>query len=137
VLGRGDDQAPGVRAGRRLFLSRDRRSRPGDVEGDPGRFGAAASIVAKVARDRMMRKSMSVTRLYYGFKPSTKGSNGEHLRALAETGLPVHRRSFRCVTDEGRPRRENRSHERGKTGEVRSARWGASYVSNGNVVGCS
>jgi ribonuclease HII len=63
---------------------------------------AAASIVAKVTRDRMMRE-LDERYPVYGFCRHKGYVTGEHLRALAEHGpSPVHRRSFRCVPD-GRP----------------------------------
>jgi ribonuclease HII len=55
---------------------------------------AAASIVAKVVRDRMMRRLDS---LYpaYGFATNAGYSTAAHLAALAEHGpCPLHRRSF-------------------------------------------
>jgi ribonuclease HII len=58
---------------------------------------AAASIVAKVTRDRMMHE---LDRRYpvYGFCRHKGYVTGEHLRALAEFGpCAEHRRSFRCV----------------------------------------
>ena len=80
---------------------------------------AAASIVAKVTRDRMMRE-LDERYPVYGFCRHKGYVTGEHLRALAEHGpSPVHRRSFRCVPVDGRGR-ENRCHERGRPGEVRS-----------------
>jgi ribonuclease HII len=58
---------------------------------------AAASIVAKVTRDRMMRE-LDEHYPVYGFCRHKGYVTGEHLRALAEHGpSPVHRRSFRCV----------------------------------------
>ena len=58
---------------------------------------AAASIVAKVTRDRMMRE-LDARYPEYGFCRHKGYVTGEHLRALAEHGpSPVHRRSFRCV----------------------------------------
>ena len=60
---------------------------------------AAASIVAKVTRDRMMRE-LDERYPVYGFCRHKGYVTGEHLRALAEHGpSPVHRRSFRCVPD--------------------------------------
>lgn len=60
---------------------------------------AAASIVAKVTRDRMMRE-LDERYPVYGFRRHKGYVTGEHLRALAEHGpSPVHRRSFRCVPD--------------------------------------
>jgi len=66
---------------------------------------AAASIVAKVTRDRMMRE-LDERYPVYGFCRHKGYVTDEHLRALAEHGAsPVHRRSFRCVpardTDSG------------------------------------
>ena len=58
---------------------------------------AAASIVAKVTRDRLMR---DYHRLYpaYGFAEHKGYPAPTHLRALAETGVcPLHRRTFRPV----------------------------------------
>ena len=58
---------------------------------------AAASIVAKVTRDRMMRE-LDERYPVYGFCRHKGYVTDEHLRALAEHGpSPVHRRSFRCV----------------------------------------
>ena len=62
---------------------------------------AAASIVAKVTRDRMMRE-LDERYPVYGFCRHKGYVTGEHLRALAEHGSsPVHRRSFRCVPGDG------------------------------------
>jgi ribonuclease HII len=58
---------------------------------------AAASIVAKVTRDRMM---LELDERYpvYGFSRHKGYVTAEHLRALAAHGpCPVHRLSFRCV----------------------------------------
>ncbi|HEX4831293.1 MAG TPA: ribonuclease HII [Trebonia sp.] len=58
---------------------------------------AAASIVAKVTRDRMMRE-LDERYPVYGFDRHKGYVTGEHLRALDEAGpCPEHRRSFRCV----------------------------------------
>jgi ribonuclease HII len=58
---------------------------------------AAASVVAKVTRDRMMRE-LDERYPEYGFGKHKGYGTEEHLRALAEHGpCPVHRRSFRCV----------------------------------------
>jgi ribonuclease HII len=58
---------------------------------------AAASIIAKVTRDRMMRE-LDERYPVYGFCRHKGYVTSEHLRALAEHGpSPVHRRSFRCV----------------------------------------
>jgi ribonuclease HII len=60
---------------------------------------AAASIVAKVTRDRMMR-DLDERYPAYGFARHKGYVTGEHLRALAAHGpSPVHRRSFRCVPE--------------------------------------
>jgi ribonuclease HII len=62
---------------------------------------AAASIVAKVTRDRMMRE-LDERYPVYGFCRHKGYGTEEHLRALAEHGpSPVHRRSFRCVPVDG------------------------------------
>lgn len=62
---------------------------------------AAASIVAKVTRDRMMA-DLDERYPAYGFARHKGYGTGEHLRALAEHGpSPVHRRSFRCVPEPG------------------------------------
>ncbi|HEY0936479.1 MAG TPA: ribonuclease HII [Trebonia sp.] len=61
---------------------------------------AAASVIAKVTRDRMMRE-LDKRYPVYGFGQHKGYVTGEHLRALAEHGpSPVHRRSFRCVPDD-------------------------------------
>jgi ribonuclease HII len=58
---------------------------------------AAASIVAKVTRDRMMHE-LHERYPEYGFCRHKGYVTDEHLRALEELGpCPEHRRSFRCV----------------------------------------
>src|SRR6201996_948491 len=58
---------------------------------------AAASVVAKVTRDRMMQE-LDERYPQYGFGRHKGYVTEDHLRALAEHGpSPVHRRSFRCV----------------------------------------
>jgi ribonuclease HII len=58
---------------------------------------AAASIVAKVTRDRMMH-DLDERYPQYGFRRHKGYVTEEHQRALAVHGpSPVHRRSFRCV----------------------------------------
>jgi ribonuclease HII len=60
---------------------------------------AAASIVAKVTRDRIMRK---LDRMYpqYGFVRNKGYPTAEHLAALDEFGpCEMHRRSFRPVSE--------------------------------------
>jgi ribonuclease HII len=59
---------------------------------------AAASIVAKVTRDRIMR-DLHVTYPRYGFARHKGYSTASHMRALADHGpCPEHRRSFANVT---------------------------------------
>jgi ribonuclease HII len=61
---------------------------------------AAASIVAKVTRDRMMRE-LDERYPLYGFGRHKGYVTVEHLQALAEFGpCAEHRRSFRCVPGE-------------------------------------
>jgi ribonuclease HII len=58
---------------------------------------AAASIIAKVTRDRMMCE-LDGRYPGYGFGSHKGYVTAEHLRALGEKGpCPEHRRSFRCV----------------------------------------
>jgi ribonuclease HII len=58
---------------------------------------AAASIVAKVTRDRMMRE-LDERYPQYGFGRHKGYVTDEHLQTLAEFGpCPEHRTSFRCV----------------------------------------
>jgi ribonuclease HII len=60
---------------------------------------SAASIVAKVARDRMMCDLHAVD-CRYGFDQHVGYGTPEHLRALREHGpAPFHRRSFRPVQE--------------------------------------
>jgi ribonuclease HII len=62
---------------------------------------AAASIVAKVTRDRMMYE-LDERYPEYGFCRHKGYVTDEHLRTLAEFGpCPEHRRSFRCVPAPG------------------------------------
>jgi ribonuclease HII len=62
---------------------------------------AAASIMAKVTRDRMMRE-LDQRYPEYGFCRHKGYVTGEHRRALAEFGpCAEHRRSFRCVPEPG------------------------------------
>lgn len=62
---------------------------------------AAASIIAKVTRDRMMQE-LDERYPLYGFSRHKGYVTGEHLRALGESGpCPEHRRSFRCVPGDG------------------------------------
>jgi ribonuclease HII len=56
---------------------------------------AAASIVAKVTRDRMMLE-LHAEDPRYGFNRHKGYATAEHLQAVAQFGYsPVHRRSFR------------------------------------------
>ena len=60
---------------------------------------AAASIVAKVLRDRMMRE-LDVLYPHYGFSRNKGYGSRAHIQALLEHGpSPVHRRSFRPVRE--------------------------------------
>ena len=60
---------------------------------------AAASIVAKVARDRMMMEA-DVKYPEYGFASHKGYGSAEHLEALRKYGAcPIHRRSFRPVAE--------------------------------------
>ena len=55
---------------------------------------AAASIVAKVTRDRMMEQYDEVFP-GYGFAKNKGYGSGEHIAALKRLGpTPIHRRSF-------------------------------------------
>lgn len=55
---------------------------------------AAASVIAKVARDRFMRQA-SLTFPHYGFEKHKGYGTAEHLEALRRHGpCPLHRRSF-------------------------------------------
>jgi ribonuclease HII len=58
---------------------------------------AAASIIAKVARDKIMRE-LAVAHPVYGWETNVGYSTRDHLSALKEHGpTPYHRRSFRPV----------------------------------------
>ncbi|CAI9407495.1 Ribonuclease HII [Pleomorphomonas sp. T1.2MG-36] len=60
---------------------------------------AAASIVAKVMRDRMMELHAAEFP-GYGFETNVGYGSAKHLKALAELGpTPIHRRSFRPVRE--------------------------------------
>ncbi len=60
---------------------------------------AAASVVAKVTRDRMM--ALHATEFPgYGFETNVGYGSAKHLKALFELGpTPIHRRSFRPVCE--------------------------------------
>ncbi len=66
------------------------------VKGDAKSYAiAAASILAKVTRDRMMRR-YDEEYPGYGFAKNKGYGTAEHIRALAELGpSPIHRRTFR------------------------------------------
>jgi len=73
----------------------------GTLTGADGKVAqvSAASIVAKVTRDRIMREQ---ARLYpeYGFERHKGYGTAEHLEAIRRYGLcPIHRRSFRNGTE--------------------------------------
>lgn len=65
------------------------------VKGDAKCYSiAAASILAKVTRDRMMRKMDELYPLY-GFEKHKGYGTAAHMQAIREYGLcPIHRRSF-------------------------------------------
>ena len=75
------------------------------VDGDAKcRSIAAASIIAKVTRDRMMA---DYARDYpgYGWEHNRGYPTPDHRRAIDDLGLtPLHRRSFGLVRDDRRPR---------------------------------
>ena len=88
----------GLRAGRCLP---DSRSADGAAGRDPRRFALygdrAASIIAKVTRDRMMQELHARDR--YGFDKHKGYATRDHLDAVARFGYSdVHRRSFRPTT---------------------------------------
>ncbi|HEX7407122.1 MAG TPA: ribonuclease HII [Candidatus Binatia bacterium] len=70
------------------------------IKGDSRSYSiAAASIVAKVARDRIMRE---LDQLYpqYGFRDHMGYGTAQHLTAIGQYGpSPVHRRSFAPVRE--------------------------------------
>jgi ribonuclease HII len=60
---------------------------------------AAASIVAKVARDHLM-KDLAITWPQYGFAQNMGYGTKEHLLAIQNHGItPYHRRSFAPIKD--------------------------------------
>ena len=65
------------------------------IKGDASSYAiAAASIVAKVTRDREMRE-MDLKYPQYGFARNKGYGTAEHIAALREFGpCPLHRRSF-------------------------------------------
>ena len=59
---------------------------------------AAASIVAKVTRDRLMAESYETRHPGYGFARNKGYGTAEHMAALRKLGpCPIHRRSFEPV----------------------------------------
>ncbi len=79
------------------------------VKGD-GRVAAiaAASIVAKVTRDRMMEE-FHQTYPAYNFHRNKGYPTREHRQALRRHGpCPIHRRSFKGVCDAARPQPDDR-----------------------------
>ncbi|MSS70741.1 MAG: ribonuclease HII [Candidatus Latescibacteria bacterium] len=105
----------------------DGNQRPGSglpelafVDGDARSLSiAAASVIAKVTRDRMMA---DYDRLYpgYGFGGHKGYGSAQHLQALRDLGpSPIHRRSFAPVGERGGgpgPERDGR-HRTGRQGE--------------------
>lgn len=58
---------------------------------------AAASVIAKVTRDRLMKK-MSKEYPEYGFEANMGYGTAEHLKAIQEHGItPIHRKTFAPV----------------------------------------
>ena len=72
------------------------------VKGDGRSFNiAAASILAKVTRDRML-VSFHEQWPVYGFDKHKGYGTAQHLKALAEHGpCPIHRKSFRPISELG------------------------------------
>lgn len=61
---------------------------------------AAASIIAKVTRDRLMANVFEAEYPGYGFASNKGYGTAVHMNALRELGAsPIHRRSFRPVKD--------------------------------------
>ncbi len=86
---------------------------------------AAASIIAKVSRDRIMTE-LDSEYPGYGFAVHKGYGVPLHLRALKEQGVsPIHRRTFRPVLEASggvislEDKREKRSHARSNTGTTR------------------
>lgn len=70
------------------------------ITGGDGRSAciAAASVVAKVTRDRLMTGPIARAHPGFGFETHVGYATPEHHAALRDRGLsPVHRRSFRSV----------------------------------------
>ena len=84
---------------------------------------AAASIVAKVARDRRMRQEHRIHPAY-GFSRHKGYASPEHLKKLDELGpCPIHRRSFAPVRDMLRPpaAASDSARSRGRAAEAAAA----------------
>jgi ribonuclease HII len=72
---------------------------------------AAASIIAKVTRDRMMKEYASVYPQYF-FADNKGYGSPRHMTAIDMHGIcPIHRRSF---TTESKRRQDNEHHQRTK-----------------------
>lgn len=90
VLADGRDIPPGIGCAGKAVIKGDGRSVS----------IAAASIVAKVTRDRMMEKAGSIHPAY-GFEAHSGYGTPTHLRAIAANGPCIlHRMSFRPMRDE-------------------------------------
>ena len=69
---------------------------------------AAASIVAKVTRDRMMQEFDALYPVYRLLRATRATATAEHIRAIVEHGpCPIHRRSFIRNGSEQRARKRN------------------------------
>ncbi|MET0173214.1 MAG: ribonuclease HII [Agrobacterium vaccinii] len=85
VLADGRDIPPGIGCAGKAVIKGDARSVS----------IAAASIIAKVTRDRMMERAGSI-HIVYGFEAHAGYGTPTHLRALEANGpCPLHRMSFR------------------------------------------
>ncbi len=63
---------------------------------------AAASVVAKTTRDRLMRGPMATAYPGFGFERHMGYATPDHHAALAAEGMsPIHRRSFRSAAYPG------------------------------------
>lgn len=89
------------------------------IKGDALSFSiAAASVIAKVTRDRIMR-DLDVTYPEYGFARNKGYGTSMHMQALLEFGpVPPHRRSFRPVREAEEIRRRHTSGARGGPAEL-------------------
>ncbi|WKL21697.1 ribonuclease HII [Agrobacterium tumefaciens] len=90
VLADGRDKPPGITCEAKAVIKGDSRSLS----------IAAASIIAKVTRDRMMERAGSV-HSSYGFEGHAGYGTPAHLRAIENHGpCPLHRMSFRPLKQE-------------------------------------